>query len=337
MKSFWAKFRIYTQLLQTLSLILICLVCIVFSIVVGFGNNDNLESSNTRSKEGIKRQESFAKGVKYFVYKDENPALFLDARELMSNESQKLTMFYNPIGVVYSNDQTPIEYKALSGKYDGARQIVSFKDEVEITTKDSIMEARKVVYNIAGDIVTCTGDVETRTKSEVTGDAIVVTADRVISRPQKRITSYYSNVKGQISRERQYEESLYFDSNVMKLNLNKSKVDLDGDVRIKKQGLRASSHRGEIYLENYNKKLKYFVLYDDVQVKEEIKIKGTPIIHRKAFAEKLEGIMSENIYVLTGFPKVFQDKDVIRGNKIILRENNEVVEIDDVSTNFILE
>lgn len=46
--------------------------------------------------------------------------------------------------------------------------------------------------------------------------------------------------------------------------------------------------------------------------------------------------MSENKIILTGYPKVYQLKDVIKGNRIILREDNEVVEVDDANTNFIL-
>lgn len=61
---------------------------------------------------------------------------------------------------------------------------------------------------------------------------------------------------------------------------------------------------------------------------------GRDLIERRAFAERLEGFMSENLVVLTGYPKVFQQQDVIKGNRIILRENNEVVEVEDANTNF---
>ena len=46
--------------------------------------------------------------------------------------------------------------------------------------------------------------------------------------------------------------------------------------------------------------------------------------------------MNERKVVLTGFPKVIQDKDIIKGNKIILRENSESVEIDDANSSMIL-
>jgi hypothetical protein len=44
--------------------------------------------------------------------------------------------------------------------------------------------------------------------------------------------------------------------------------------------------------------------------------------------------MNENKIVLTGYPRAYQFDDVIKGNIITLRENNEVVEVDDSNTKF---
>ena len=92
--------------------------------------------------------------------------------------------------------------------------------------------------------------------------------------------------------------------------------------------------RGEIYLDNQSKKLKYYTLFDDVKVIEKLKINENQLIERKAFGEKLEGIISEDKLILTGSPKVLQEDDVVKGNKITLRENNEVIEVEDASSNF---
>jgi len=72
------------------------------------------------------------------------------------------------------------------------------------------------------------------------------------------------------------------------------------------------------------------VLYDDVKVVERVETERATF-ERKAFSEKLEGISSEEMVILTGYPKVYQLDDFIKGNKIILRENNEVVEVDDAN------
>ena len=57
-------------------------------------------------------------------------------------------------------------------------------------------------------------------------------------------------------------------------------VSLNDKVTLKKQPFMATSHRGEIYLENYNKKLKYFVLNDDVKLEEKVVLGGHPTLGR---------------------------------------------------------
>ncbi|MEK6626721.1 MAG: hypothetical protein AABY86_17265, partial [Bdellovibrionota bacterium] len=132
-----------------------------------------------------------------------------------------------------------------------------------------------------------------------------------------------------------FEESVDFKCDLLKYNLLKSWIGLDGHVVLIKQQLTATSHHGEIFLENYNKKLKYYTLFDDVKVTEKLLVGGVPLV-RRAFSERLEGFMADNKIILTGSPKVFQETDTIKGNIIILRPDTEVVEVDDATTNFIL-
>lgn len=127
-----------------------------------------------------------------------------------------------------------------------------------------------------------------------------------------------------------------FTTDLMTLSAPKSEVEMKGNVTFKKGNLDASSNQGTLFLENYNKKLKYYSLSDDVKLQETLSLNGKPVM-RKAFAEKLEGIISEKKVILTGLPKVFQEKDVIKGNRITIRENIETVEIDDANTNITLE
>ena len=70
-----------------------------------------------------------------------------------------------------------------------------------------------------------------------------------------------------------------------------------------------------------------------MKLREKVIVKGTRL-ERKAFAEKLEGVMSEDRIILTGFPRVLQGGDVIKGSRITLIENNELVEAEDANTNF---
>ena len=147
---------------------------------------------------------------------------------------------------------------------------------------------------------------------------------------------YVGNVKGQIHRKRPFEPTIFFESDQLKLNGPAAYIELISNVFLKKQEVKTWSRRGEIFLENYNKKLKYYVLYDDVRVEEKVVLADGRATIRKAFGEKLEGVVSEDKIILTGSPQVIQEKDTIKGNRITLKENNEVVEVDDSTSSFII-
>jgi lipopolysaccharide export system protein LptA len=89
-----------------------------------------------------------------------------------------------------------------------------------------------------------------------------------------------------------------------------------------------TSGKADMFLENFNKTLKYFVLNDDVKMTETL---NTPqgVTQRKAFAERLEGFGREEKMVLSGAPRVEMGKDVIKGYKITIRENVDLIEVDD--------
>ena len=178
------------------------------------------------------------------------------------------------------------------------------------------------------------GNVQTETKDIKTGDRILIDSPLVHAWPKSKRSDYEGGVKGQIKRKRPYEPDVFFSSNSIYLDMNLSLIRLEGEVDIKRQDVVATSRRGEIYLDNQSKKLKYYTLFDDVKVVEKLKINENQLIERKAFGEKLEGIISEDKLILTGSPKVLQEDDVVKGNKITLRENNEVIEVEDASSNF---
>ena len=125
-----------------------------------------------------------------------------------------------------------------------------------------------------------------------------------------------------------------FAANKISADLNKSYVEMQGDVSFRNQQVSAHSIKGEIFLENYSKKLKYYALFDDVVVKQKLILNNGQTIERTAYAEKLEGTLSEGKIVLSGAPRVVQNKETIEGNIITLTEGNEVVEVEDASSSF---
>jgi lipopolysaccharide export system protein LptA len=186
------------------------------------------------------------------------------------------------------------------------------------------------------DYVSGQGNVRTLNIDSATKDVIEVHSHQFIGRPKQGLLDYRGDVKGKIQRSRVYEPGITFEAQHLIGYRDQSRMELRENVKVVRLGVIATSRNGEIFMENYNKKLKYFVLSDDVKVWEKVvNLDGTSFV-REAFGDKLEGLTSEGKLILTGLPKVIQQGDTIRGNRIIIKENNQVVEVDDSNTNFII-
>jgi len=294
---------------------------------------NKVDSDGPRSKA---MQETYMKGVDYFVLKEKKPYFTLVADEMTNNNSQQKTYFLKPKGYVVGKSGEHINYESLKGFYDKASEKLVLEEQTHLQSESTEAWARKMTYESTKDRVHMEEKVKTKTFHEKEGDWIHIDSEEAFFWPEAELSRYLGKVDGKVLRKMVYEESLYFKSNELYLDLRKSKAELTHDVWMKKQNLTATSRRGEIFLENYNKKLKYFVLYDDVKVIEKVMLDGK-FIMRKAFSEKLEGLAGESKVILTGYPKVYQVNDLIKGNRIVLRQNTEVVEVDDANTKFKVE
>ncbi len=285
-------------------------------------------------------QESYFVGARYHLLQGSTPKLFLDAQELtLIGAAADRIFMTSPVGVVFSPTGTSYNYRAQTGRIEQASHFLYLDGAVDVKGDLSHWNSDTARYQMERDELHGEGNVETTTRSESTGDVIVVKAQSVDAQPKLQKSHYIGNVDGKITRKRAYEPPILFSSREMFLDVPAGMANLEEDVTLIKQGVTAKSKRGEIFLENYNKKLKYYVLYDDVKVSEKVRVPGPTGMRtftRRALSEKLEGIVAEDKIILTGYPKVYQERDVIKGNRIIIRENNEVVEVDDANTNFIL-
>lgn len=328
---------------------------IVYTFLLGlagitiWGESVEWKRSNALKNKSSKKvssydQESYFEGASFYRVQNGVPVLHLDSTEMTINSFTEKSLFAKPRGVAFTKDGRPIHYQADEGYLIQKENRVNFNDNVIFKLEKSKLKADTVTYYMAKDKIISEGNVYTESittpkNKKKSSQKIRVWADKSYSWPEQSRSNYVGNVRGTVKRNKVYEESIKFKSDKLNVDMNTLKIDLLDNVQIKKQQLTADSLRGEIFLENYNKKLKYFVLYDDVKVVEKVELEKDGRVSsfiRRAFGEKLEGIMSDNKIIITGYPKVFQQKDVITGNKIVLRENNEVVEVDDANTNFII-
>lgn len=285
--------------------------------------------------QGIQEQSFFTDST-YFLLRDRVPSLMLISEELTHfQDTQEIFMIF-PHGVAYNSRGLPINYKGDRGHLREREEYLVLYENVLVEYENAQIYANQIDYNIKIDKIDAVGEVRSYRLSPETQDRIRIYAQELTSWPEKEESEYRIEVEGQIDRPRVYEESIFFSSDRLFLEFLKNKITLIDRVRVQKGELSARSLKGEIFLENYNKKLKYYVLYDDVKVEEKVVSRGDSFV-RQAFGERLEGIVSEDLVILTGRPRVYQKTDVIKGNRITLRENNEVIEVDDAQTQFLVQ
>jgi lipopolysaccharide export system protein LptA len=287
--------------------------------------------------------ESFFKGVNFYSVEETRPFLEIESTELSISSNNTLVIGFDPRGIIYRYDKDFVELEPIHFKSKNSRSLLAQKDifldgDVEIKMDSTNLWADKVSILANGEVLNADKNVKTVNTDVLTNDQIIVNSNFAIYHPKDQFFEYHENVNGLIKRKRLYEESISFKTDLLTISGLQRLATMKGNVYFKKDNLDAYANRGEVYLENYNKKLKYYVLYDDVKLKEVLvnsKNANGPLV-RKAFSEKLEGLISEKKIILTGLPKVFQERDVIKGNRIIIRENIESVEVDDANTNITL-
>lgn len=297
------------------------------------------EIENNTGEKSEEISESFFKTIHYFSMNAENPTVDLTASELIINEDSKDLTFFDPKGISFGADGLKVNFDSQLGSFKNKQEKLELRKEAHLYTDEMDLKCEKALFFVDQNKAQCFENVQTNSKSKKTGDELKVFSDEMEAYPDRELTTYSGSVVGEVKRKRKYEHPINFKSDIARIDLTQSIVNLNKNVWLKQMGVSATSQRGEIYLENYNKKLKYFVLYDDVNVKEKVVTQGPDgdkEFIRRALSEKLEGITSDEMLVLTGYPKVYQLDDVIRGNRIILRRDSELVEVEDANTLFFL-
>jgi lipopolysaccharide export system protein LptA len=324
--------------LQQYSIIFFFLLgCIALSTLSTLGRFNDYGGDINKNIAGPKYDEvdeSYLKNSEYYYLDHGKPLLKVDSDELTISTTNSKIFGFNPIGVFY-NDKTPLFFQSKNFLLYLKKQELILENNVDVNFNNTTFLANKIILFSNGRKIEAQGNIHTTSLTEVDGGKILINSDLASGDLQNKNFEYKGQVTGKIQRKKLYEENIQFQTDFLSYTALQNLVELKGNVLIIRENSKAYSLSGQIFLENYNKKLKYYALYDDVKLEEHVVSNGNKL-ERKAFAEKLEGIVSEKKIILTGFPKVFQQKDVIKGNRITIRENVETVEVDDANSSIIL-
>ena len=273
------------------------------------------------------------------VVRDGAPLLRLDASDLVADMDGREYDFLDPSGFTLA-DGEEVRYRARAGTWSRDGGFLQLARDVRLETGGpsgpSTLLAGRLRHDVARGRIEASGGVRTRALVPDTGDTVDVSSDSLTAFPRTRTTTYTGGARGSVRRRARYEEGIEFSSGSITVNLPGGTVALDHGVTIERGPVTASAERGEIFLENADKRLRYFVLNDNVRVVERVSPEepGRAPFERRAFSERLEGFASEQRMVLEGSPRVIQGDDVVRGSKVTLREDVDTIEVEDANTNF---
>jgi lipopolysaccharide transport protein LptA len=273
-------------------------------------------------------EESHFAKMSYYYLQDMKPKMSFECKQLNIYGEVDIS-FIDPIGEFISQDGNKLEFQSQRGIYSKINETLSLKGDVILKEKDSIYQSQSLFYQALKKQIDADGLVSVALKDPKTLDLIKLNSDKLLAQPYSKYSLFTGNVNGSIERARKFEGKLYLKAAQVEAKLSESKVGIEGDVWIKRNNIEVKAGRGEIFLENFNKTLKYFAFYDDIKLVEQ-----TPKFKRRAWAETIEGVTSQNKIVLSGAPRVEQGRDVIRGYRITLRENAELIEVEDTQSVF---
>lgn len=265
----------------------------------------------------------------YFHVKDELPLMSLSATKMRS-QGEEQAEFDFPVGIYNQQRRnTTLKYQANSGVYRKVKDNLLLEGDVKASSEEADYEADRVKYSFKKDLIQASGHVKFKGRDLKTGDQLKINSDRMKARPKLKQSEFIGSVTGVLERKRRYEGNMNFTSRELFFDGIQSLAHLEGDVFMKRENYRITAGKADIYLENFNKSLKYFVLNDDVKMTETLNNPQTGVMERKAFAERLEGFGREEKMILSGAPRVEQGTDVIKGYRITVRENTDLIEVDD--------
>ncbi len=336
----WPKFKQY---------FLICsfylgLALIISSLLIS-RPNDSQKKMLSKGQIDRSPEDSYFKGVIFFHQINSLPFVSMNADEMAISENLEQIFGQKIFGMYYGNfHKTPLSFQSERAQSYPNKNLIVLEENVFVENDIHKLWADKVEMFgqnpnqqkiIAEGKIHTTSIIHKNKSITFEKNTLDLYSQKVIFLAEENLLEYSGFVHGKIKRVKSYEQSVDIATDFLQLNGNEGLIDLKGNVKLKKEQFFGEANNGQVYLENYNKKLKYYTLYDDVKLKETIKLPNREI-ERRAFAEKLEGHMSERKVILTGFPKVLQENDVIKGNRIVLRENASTIEIDDANSSLIL-
>ena len=291
------------------------------------------------TSKAAKSRLSVLTGVNYYVIDSQGRAeLFLATDRLRLDLAKSRWQAAPAKGQIFRVMDDPIQYTAEEVSFNEEGQI-ELRGAAALTTTDASLAAAQISYDQKKSFVQAMGDVQSWKIIPKTQDRLAMTAPVASGDLAQQDFSYAQGVKGEITFKRTYLAPVYFQAREVQFKRPQMLVQLQDQVELAHKNVKVTAWQGEIHLANYHEGGAYYTLGHNVHlVEKEVAEpkrkhrKGLKGLNRQAFAEQLEGWPREGKIILTGLPKLMQDNSLIKGRKVTLYQDRELVEVEDATS-----
>ena len=292
------------------------------------GSVKEVSDSNLSAGNGRKSSKSIFEDAYFSLFDFEGKNFDLNSKKIIQEHDSKKVLLSNPSGIVIQG-RNQIQYEGDAGQIELNKKLVSVRDNVKVSHHKGVTYCREIQVDQAKKKIDLLDKVQT-TQYLKDGRTLFINSEKAQLFTHQKMGRYFEGVEGKISGGDSKINDIYFEAEEISFDGARRVLDLVENVGLKHGKLEFSSLRGKVFLKNFNRGVKYYSLSDDVRMNDEILIEEK-VVSRKAFGENVKGFVDRKEVEFTGFPKVIQGDEVIRGNKILLMENSDIVEI--INTN----
>ena len=253
--------------------------------------------------------------------------------DLISQEISDINLT-RPKGFIIEGDNK-LHYQALRGVLPKGNRFVKLTDDVNFQLGFHEMSGDVFIYRTNSQKLYGRGNIELNSKDQK--DRIELKSNELNYYLNNNYFSLKGDITGKVKKPRAYQVPIYLESQKLSYSAAESFIAFEEDVLVEMGPRSMKALKGNIFLDNYSKNLKYYVLHDDIEYVESFLNEQGEQVQRKAYSQKLEGFVRGNKVILSGAPEVRQEKNIIRGYQITVFGDSELLEVDESRANFKVE
>ena len=313
----------------------LCAGIILFSLGVGDSSAVQTVLDGEGENGGKGRYRDYFKDVRYyyFLWGEREKRFHLSADELLNDVKSDQVEFLNPRGMLQLKGERSLLYRGGQGRFDISGKELQLEGNVSFSDDKTRITCSQAIYKTRGKELKLKGNVEGLTRFGEYKSSIRIGSQEALAWPLLGKVRYLGEVRGDVESPRDQGQKLLFSSGALDLDLYRHHLDISQDVVFKRERFVAAGNRGEIFWNRESKNVEHYILHDNIKLKEKVEDEDG-FFERSALAEKMEGAFGDYHIVLTGRPRVVQREDVIEGNRIVLKKDSDIVEVDGASANF---